>query len=608
MILKMKKVSLVLMDNSREESLKELRRLGLVHLKSVQGSGPELAGLDDTIARLERGIFSLPTDKAPEDKDFSSLDEALAKADEIQREAERLGKMRDRTAFLDKELERLEPLGDFNPEELTELAERGIPLGIYAARKGDLALFDGMRCFRIGHDKNHTYFAVVDADTQALEGVETVPMPDKGYEALRRELEELKEQYAREKEAFNGYLVYRKGLQEAERAVAAQRDFENYRSGMASEGAVAYLTGYCPVSEIEKLKSSAAREGWALLIQDPGPDENVPTELHNNRVVRMVKPVFDFLGTVPGYREYDISFWFMIFFSFFVSMIIGDAGYGLIFLAVSVVMNLKSRKLTDMNKLLYVLSLCTVAWGTMTGTWFGSQAIASLPFLQSLVVEPISIFSEQSDANVKYLCFVVGTVHLSIGYFISFVRRLPELKAFSEFGWLTMTIGLFSLALYLALDAESYPIPQYALYLVAAGFALVIIFGQQEKGTNFFMGILKGVGGIIITFLDSISSFSNIVSYIRLYAVGLATVAIAQSFNSMAAGAAEAGIAGMAAGVVILLFGHGLNIVMALLSVIVHGVRLNLLEFSGALSLEWSGIKYDPFCEGDEKKYFSEKE
>ena len=106
------------------------------------------------------------------------------------------------------------------------------------------------------------------------------------------------------------------------------------------------------------------------------------------------------------------------------------------------------------------------------------------------------------------------------------------------------------------------------------------------------LGKSKGTRSTL--FLDSISAFSDIISYIRLFAVGLATVEIAKSFNSMAAGLGD-GAAGIIGGILILIFGHTLNLAMGGLSVIVHGVRLNMLEFSGHLGIEWTGIPYKPF-------------
>ena len=124
---------------------------------------------------------------------------------------------------------------------------------------------------------------------------------------------------------------------------------------------------------------------------------------------------------------------------------------------------------------------------------------------------------------------------------------------------------------------------------IVVGFVLVIVFGSQSPGESFAKGLKAGLGGLFTSFLDTVSCFSNIMSYIRLFAVGMASLAIAQSFNNMA------GMAGPVFGALIVVLGTVLNIVMGFLSVIVHGVRLNLLEFSGQLGMEWTGYKYEPF-------------
>ena len=132
-----------------------------------------------------------------------------------------------------------------------------------------------------------------------------------------------------------------------------------------------------------------------------------------------------------------------------------------------------------------------------------------------------------------------------------------------------------------------------------AGFLLVVCFGGMAPGKSFGQGLKAGLGDAFTVFLNTISAFGNIMSYIRLFAVGMASLAIAQSFNNMAFSFKGPLVV---AAVLILLIGHGLNIVMGLLSVVVHGVRLNLLEFSGQLGMEWAGIAYDPFKKGDKIK------
>jgi V/A-type H+-transporting ATPase subunit I len=162
-----------------------------------------------------------------------------------------------------------------------------------------------------------------------------------------------------------------------------------------------------------------------------------------------------------------------------------------------------------------------------------------------------------------------------------------------------MVLGLYFLVLNMVLDPIKYPVPDFAKTMILVGFLMVLFLSQQEG--NFFKGLIKGLGGFITTFLNSISAFSDIISYIRLFAVGLAGIEIAKSFNAMAQGMMT-NPAGIVFGIIVIVLGHGLNMAMSGLSVIVHGVRLNVLEFSNHLGLEWSGFSYKPFREQIERK------
>lgn len=308
------------------------------------------------------------------------------------------------------------------------------------------------------------------------------------------------------------------------------------------------------------------------------------------------------MGTVPGYYEFDISVLFLMFLSIFFGMIVGDGGYGLIFFslpfAIFVKKRIENKEVPPAIILLMVFAVFTIIWGAITGTWFGHEEFADNSFLSIFVIKRIDSFNPRSSETVQKLCFILGTVHIAIAHFWGFLRDLkkkPRIKAFAQFGWLVAVLGLYYVVLYIVLSPTEYPIPTYALVMVLSGIVAVVLFAQQE-GDNFFKGVLRGIGGIMPTFLDSIGAFSDIISYIRLFAVGLATVEIAKSFNQMAAGAGE-GVIGVVAGILIIFLGHGLNLIMASLSVVVHGVRLNMLEFSSHLGMEWTGIAYKPFEE-----------
>jgi V/A-type H+-transporting ATPase subunit I len=366
-------------------------------------------------------------------------------------------------------------------------------------------------------------------------------------------------------------------------------EFERARAGMGIEQSLAYLKGYVPVGKVEKLKSTAAEQGWALLIEEPGEDDQVPTLIKNPPWIRIIKPVFDFLGTVPGYREFDTSFWFLLAFSIFFAMLIGDAGYGIFFLVLTLLARIKMRKAPAAPFfLMLVLSFSTIVWGALTGTWFGSVYFAQSRFLSWMVIPSISSFGADPDF-IMLICFVIGAVHLSIARIISFFKNLPKLKAFAELGWLTLVWGMFFLVRYYVLQK---PLNYIGLWLLAGGLFLVVLFAEQ-KG-SFLKGLAMGLANLPLKLLDSISAFSDIISYVRLFAVGLATVKVAESFNEMALDIGLGLPAGLAAAL-ILFCGHLLNIAMGALSVIVHGVRLNMLEFSSHLGMEWTGVSYKPF-------------
>jgi len=178
---------------------------------------------------------------------------------------------------------------------------------------------------------------------------------------------------------------------------------------------------------------------------------------------------------------------------------------------------------------------------------------------------------------------MLGLAHLVIAHFMSFLRKMPSLSAIAQLGWILICGGLFFVVDLLVL---SNPFPGFAKIMIIAGISIVGIF------TNFQKNPLKLIGSFLGTIANSIqdviAAFSDIVSYIRLFAVGLAGVTVAASFNDMAGGIFAP---------IVLILGHGLNIILGLMSVMVHGVRLNMLEFSGHLGQEWTGRPYEPFKE-----------
>jgi len=353
--------------------------------------------------------------------------------------------------------------------------------------------------------------------------------------------------------------------------------------GMGRKGRLAYLQGYIPANQSDQLREAARRHGWALQLSDPDrEDGQVPTLIKLPRWVEPIRMVFKGLGVIPGYHEIDISAWFLIFFSLFFAILIGDAGYGALFLVATLALRKKFPKAPAQPFWLFgELAVCTIVWGVLSGTYFGwTGGDRNIALLESLA----------DNARVQQLCFSIGVVHLAIAHIWNALMIGRRVRAISELGWVMIFCGNFFLAGQMVLGQKVSPALLYWLY--GSGATAVVLFSRPSY--NPFKAIAGGLGSLT---MNIIGSFVDLVSYIRLFAVGAATVAVAQSFNGMAFGLEmHPFLKGMAVAVILLL-GHGLNIVLCAMSVLVHGIRLNMLEFSGHLGMEWSGVDYRPLTE-----------
>jgi V/A-type H+-transporting ATPase subunit I len=629
MIVKMKKVSIVVFDRFREQSLKALRKLGLVHIESRPSSSDELALFAEQNTQLERAWLLLPEETKKERK----RREKKQKRDKKRKKDKRLRRKRERTPTatrateedvdgcveiaqevveltekirvihekierLIREQQRLDLWGGYDPKEIRELAEKGVYISLYQLSPEEFKqLPEDLDRFVLERTKSFVRLAVVFLGSEPSLDFETVAIGEKGRAELQQELDGAGNELQGLEHRLQLLAGERSRIQTVMRRLNNKIEFEQVRAGMVGEGQLSYLTGYVPAKRADALRRAASENGWALLVDEPAEDDPVPTLVENPRWIRIIRPMFQLMETTPGYREFDISFIFLLFFSLFFAMLIGDAGYGIILFVLTLVARLAMpRRPGGVFSLLFVLSAATIVWGALSGTWFGVEALARQPLLSRIVIPQIASFGVENTKKVMFLCFVIGAVHLSIARLINFFRGLPGLVAFSELGWLSILWGMFFVTRYIVLQEALNPM---GIWLVGAGILLVVVFGEQ-KG-KFFKGVAFGLLRLPLSLLDSISSFSNIVSYVRLFAVGLATVAVATNFNAMAA---EVGF-GIPSGLIsafILFFGHTLNIIMGAMSVIVHGVRLNMLEFSGQLGMEWTGVPYKPFqeTEGEE--------
>lgn len=600
MIERMSKITLLVEEARAEATLKELRKLGVLHVKSIPN--PPSADLTAITVRLEqaRKALSLLGDagevKQKQKGNAAELVDAINKATKT---LTHFAEMKDELSAMQRWYETWSRV---SLEQMEELRKEGYYVSLYQISPADWKeIQDRPDLFELHADKNAVQIALITTDPGKKLKFRPVALPELPAEKVESRLRENAAEMKKLQKQLEDGRCYAELIRKHILQLTKELRFAEVQNGLGREENIVYLQGFVPTEDTKIIEEAARQYAWGYVEEEPEETDNPPTKLKNAKWIGIIQPVFDFLGTVPGYREKDVSMYFLLFFTIFVAMIIGDAGYGAIFFAVAVFSTIKTKKagkkLPRFVTLLYVLSLTTLVWGAVTGTWFGSVAIARLPLFKSLIVPQITSFPElfpdlavNPQDRVMLICFVLAVIQLGLASIINFIGNLPQLKAVEHVGWFSLTVGLFTLVLNLVLGMN---LPSFTLPLIGAGFAFIVLFGKQEKGKSFLKGILAGLGGAFNTFLDAISSFSNIISYIRLFAVGMASVAIASSFNDIAAPMMQG--PAIVAAILVLLIGHGLNIIMGLLSVIVHGIRLNMLEFSGQLGLEWTGYKYEPF-------------
>ena len=601
MIEKMKVVCIAAQDSRKDELLLSLRGLGILHLAEKRAADPKLTERFSALSRLLQELKEYEG-KGKQDKELTDAEfDALYRrtADALERKA--AGKAALSELLL--ETERIREWGDFDPQAVKDLS--GVAeLHFYRMDKKEyrvLCRSETLAFIRLRSVGKAETVALIGRADETLHAAE-FRLPERSLSQLEQDAADLKAEIAECDRILTESAAYLKSYAKQLLKMRNEVEYSSADASLNAERGIVWITGYIPQTETEKFVGAAKEHGWAWLIDDA--DENdaaVPTKVRYNKATALIKPLFNILGTVPGYREYDISFWFLAFFALFFAMIIGDAGYGALFLVGTVILNVRMKKLTNVTLLLYLLSAATVVWGALTGTWFGLEGAMKVPFLKALVIpgfanypEYFDVTATQAQNNVMKFCFSIGVIQLALACVMNIRRKIcgRSLAWVADLGWLLAVCALYFMVLYLVIG-ETVNLAIVAS-VIGAGFLLVVFFGGMSPEKTFAQGLKAGLGNTFTTFLNTISAFGNVMSYIRLFAVGMASLAIAQSFNDMASGF---GGALVIVGIVIMIIGHALNIVMGFLSVVVHGVRLNLLEFSGQLGMEWTGIAYDPFRE-----------
>lgn len=579
MITPMKKITIVVQSKDLEQALIRLGEAGILHLEHQRVPADEdIDPYKERLTSLEKVLEILPDtqkiETAPENLE-KLIDRVLGLVHEKEIAIENLKELK-------KNIGVWKEWGDFDLKTFRSLRDRKIFVNLcrlskteYEGRRGDFTL-------EMLFQKGNVYYCAVISEKDIILPFRTLPVPEQSLKEMQAGVDKQEQRIDEIGSELQKISQYKHAFLALKAKMRSYIEFRGAWAGAGSFKGLSYLIGYCPVESVPSLERLSNTHEWAVSIEDPEPYDKVPTLIRNPRWISIIRPFFDLIRTVPGYWESDISLWFLVFFSVFFGILIGDAGYGLIFLAVNFICHLtlkKKMKDASLFFLMYVLSACATIWGILSGTIFGQS------WLPSSVKPLLPVLRD--DAEIQALCFFIGALHLSIAHIWRFIRKIPHLNSLSELGWILLIWSANLLANYLILGRD---FPVLGKWLLLSGSLLIIFFSSIEK--NILKGIELGIGEYL---LHLTATFTDVVSYIRLFAVGAASIAVADSFNQIAMASGQSHVLAGLLTALILFFGHALNIMLSALAVLVHGVRLNLLEFSSHLNVEWSGVEYNPF-------------
>ena len=541
MIVKMLHLDLVCLAKEKDNTLTQLRDLGAVHLDLSSAQGATVAAAKGAAADAEKAVRLILKSRGKE-KDINIHERSVADILAIDADRETLKAAKDE---LERTIRTYEPYGDFDPDLAVQL----------------LKDIEGLR--------------------------DVVPLPEKlppmRLSKMREKLDRIENRITIDIAKIAG--SDENAILKKYPALADKIAFESAKELVGEQGELAYVSGWIPATGRGAFAAAAAEMGWGTLLREPADGETPPTLVEPPKIFRPMKALFSGLGIAPAYTEADVSVPFMCYFSLFFAMLVGDGAYGAIFLAGTLAMRKKLPK--SWFTLLTVFSSATVLWGLLSNTWFG----AGIPWCADWPT--VKWLADPSYHNMMLLCFTIGVSHLMLARVWNGVCKAPDSTCVAEFGW----AGIL-LFMYLVTNSivGIFPgIPKWGFWVL--GVSIVAVFGFSVKPSE-----LKTRGAELgMLPLNVMSALGDIISYVRLFAVGLASVKVAENFNSMATGLVSAENAWWmnalmcVAMVAILVVGHALNLAMAGLSILVHAVRLNTLEFSNHKGVSWSGYEYRPF-------------
>ena len=611
MITKMKKLTFLIHNGEYEGFLEQLRSLGVVHVIQKQQGAVQDSALQEDINLLARcknalvqlGTVPFCTVSDTESQNGTEAGETVQNGTVPNCTAEKVLEQYDILEaekvvqdqvlqVLNRDRAQLLPWGDFNPEDVERLADAGYKMRFYSCP---------LRAFRdewvqeygvieILRDKQKVNFiTLTHADVVPDIDAEQVHLPHMSLSAIDKDIEKTQKAIdaipvKKAQLAAQGVPVLQKAIAELDSKI----DFSRVRltGQKLADDHLLLLEGWAPAAQIDETCRALDMKGVFYDVSDPTPDDDIPIQLSNNKFAKLFEPLTK-LYMLPTYQELDLTLFFAPFFMLFFGLCLGDTGYGLLMIvALPIFTKLFQLINPNFSKWLVVLfGASTMLCGLLSGTFFGFNMYdLDIPFIQKMKG---ILYTDNSTMFTVSLC--IGVVQILFGMGIKAVNLAIQCGfkyALSTIGWLMLliTVGVAALA---GLDFKS-PVVMGILIVAAV---LIFLFNSPGKNPLLNIGL-----GLWDTYNMATGLLGDVLSYVRLFALGLSGGILANVFNSMAVGMKpDNPVVGFIVMVLIFVIGHALNIFMNILGAIVHPMRLTFVEFFKNAGYAGGGVEYRPF-------------
>ncbi len=596
----MKKFSFLIYHNDYDLFLQDLRELGLIHVAQQKSSAEYNDELEQYLSQLKKLQEAkktlqktLSNDKEEMPQNVADMDLGYQIPEKIEAVQERIATINQQLQVSSKELELLQPWGNFDTQTIKNLEQAGYNIEFFSIQKSSYnpeweTLYNA---FLIQEGTRYNFITITKQDNVAEEiGLEAVSLPDVSYHDLSNLISSIKEKHAKEEESLKALSADIPSIDAAISDVESKITLKNVvlNTNKVADDKVMVMQGWAPEENESKIVSYLQAKDAYYEVSEPTPEDDVPIKLKNNKFFKLFEPITK-LYMLPKYNELDLTPYFAPFFMLFFGLSLGDIGYGLfLFVGATAAKVFMKSSLSDSFKsilsLVQVLGVSAFVTGFLTGGFFGVQ----LYELDIPIAQKLGDRLYFNNDMMFSLALILGVVQVIFGMILKMYNRIIQfgfVHGISTLGWIVLLVSAVLFPAILPMGGT--------VHLIILGLSAIAIFFVNSPGKNIFVNF--GLG-----FWDSYNMatglLGDILSYVRLFALGLSGGILANVFTQLAVGMSpDNAIAGPIVTILIFVIGHGINIFMNTLGAIVHPLRLTFVEFFKNSEFTGGGTKYQPF-------------